>query len=264
MSMMTMRRTASPLSRMPGWLTKITGPLLVLMIWWIVTVAGLVEPRLLPSPITVAETALDSIATGALQKHLLISLGRAMTGLTIGVAVGVLLALIAGLSRIGDLILDSNLQMLRAMPILALLPLAIIWLGIGEELKIALVAMGAVFPIYLNTHAAIKSVDSKFVDLARTVGLSPLATIRRVILPSALPGFFTGLRFSVAVAWLVLVVSEQVNASAGIGFLMTQARSLGRTDTIVVGLVIYAILGLTSDILVRSVERKALQWRSTL
>ena len=144
------------------------------------------------------------------------------------------------------------------------MPLAIVWFGIGEEVKILLVAIAVMFPIYLNTNAAIRGVDHRYVDLAQTVGLGRTALIRRVILPGALPGFFTGLRFSVAIAWLVLVVSEQINAAEGIGALMTQARGLGQTDVIMVGLVVYAAFGLISDIIVRFVERKALTWRSTL
>jgi sulfonate transport system permease protein len=153
------------------------------------------------------------------------------------------------------------MQILRSLPILALVPLAILWFGIGEELKVILVAMGTTFPIYINTHAAIRGIDPRYVDLASTVGLSRLALVRRVILPGALPGFFVGLRFSVTIAWLVLVVSEQINASSGIGFLMIQARDFGQTDVIVVGLLVYGGLGLTSNALVRVVERRALRWR---
>jgi sulfonate transport system permease protein len=186
-----------------------------------------------------------------------------MTGLAIGVALGAVLAVLAGLSRLGEYLLDANLQMLRSLPILALVPLAIVWFGIGEEVKVLLVALGVMFPIYLNTHAAIRGVDRRYFDLATTVGLGRAAVLRRIVVPGALPGFFTGLRFSVAIAWLVLVVSEQINASSGVGYLMTQARSLGQTDVIMVGLVVYALLGVTSDALVRFLEGRALTWRST-
>ncbi|KHL19265.1 sulfonate transport system permease protein [Mumia flava] len=243
---------------------KLTGPLIALAAWFVLTATGLVPETTLPSPGQVFAAAAEMLRAGELQEHLLVSLQRAGAGLLIGVVTGVLLALLSGLSRTGEVLLDSNLQMLRAMPILALVPLAIVWFGIGEEVKIVLVALGVTFPVYLNTHAAIRSVDARYVDLATTVGLSRLALIRRVVLPGALPGFFTGLRFAVAIAWLVLVVSEQINASSGIGYLMTQARSISATDVIVVGLVVYALLGLTSDTLVRLIERRALSWRSTL
>lgn len=225
---------------------------------------GLLSPQVLASPATVVESAWNLLGTGQLQEHLLISLRRALLGLSLGVVTGVTLATIAGLFRVGEDLIDAPMQMLRATPILALVPLAIIWFGIGEEVKVLLVALGVTFPMYLNTHAGIKAVDSRFVDLARTLGLSRWELIRRVILPGAMPGFFTGLRFAVAIAWLVLVVSEQINAASGIGFLMNQARGFNQTDIIVVGLVVYALLGLTSDAIVRLIERRALAWRSTL
>jgi sulfonate transport system permease protein len=248
----------------PHGVGRLLGPVVLVGLWFLATGAGWVDARTLASPSAVWDAAARLLETGQLQDNLLVSLQRAMTGLVIGVSVGVVLALVAGLTRVGEFLLDANLQMLRSMPILALVPLAIVWFGIGEEVKILLVSLAVMFPIYLNTHAAVRGVDSRFVDLAATVGLGRLALVRRVILPGALPGFFTGLRFSVAIAWLVLVVSEQINASSGIGYLMTQARNIGQTDVIMVGLVVYALLGLTSDTLVRFLERKALTWRSTL
>jgi sulfonate transport system permease protein len=248
----------------PRGLGRLLGPAILVALWFIATDAGWVDARTIASPHAVAEAAQRLIEAGQLQENLLVSLQRAMMGLVIGVSVGLVLALVAGLSRGGEFLLDANLQMLRSMPILALVPLAIVWFGIGEEVKIVLVSLAVMFPIYLNTHAAVRGVDRRFVDLAGTVGLSRLALVRRVILPGALPGFFTGLRFSVAIAWLVLVVSEQINASSGIGYLMTQARNIGRTDVIMVGLVIYALLGLISDTLVRLLEKKVLTWQSTL
>lgn len=240
------------------------GPVVLVGLWFVATGSGWVDARTLASPAAVWEAAQRLLDSGQLQDNLVVSLQRAMTGLAIGVTVGVVLAVVAGLTRIGEFMLDANLQMLRSMPILALVPLAIVWFGIGEEVKILLVSLAVMFPIYLNTHAAVRGVDSRFVDLATTVGLGRAALVRRVVLPGALPGFFTGLRFSVAIAWLVLVVSEQINASSGIGYLMTQARNIGQTDVIMVGLVVYALLGLTSDTLVRLLERKALTWQSTL
>lgn len=248
----------------PHGVGRLLGPVVLVLLWFVATSAGWVDARTLASPGAVFDAAQRLWESGQLQDNLLVSLQRAMTGLVIGVTVGVALALVAGLTRFGEFMLDANLQMLRSMPILALVPLAIVWFGIGEEVKILLVSLAVMFPIYLNTHAAVRGVDSRFVDLAATVGLGRLALVRRVILPGALPGFFTGLRFSVAIAWLVLVVSEQINASSGIGYLMTQARNIGQTDVIMVGLVVYALLGLTSDTLVRLLERKALTWQSTL
>jgi sulfonate transport system permease protein len=243
---------------------RVVGPALVLLLWWVATTLEWISPILLPSPGTVLATGVDLVTTGVLGENLLVSLGRAGVGLAIGVTAGVLLALLTGLSRTGELLVDSNVQMLRAMPILALQPLVIVWFGIGEPTKILLVALAVTFPVYINTHAAIRAVDVRFVELARTVDLSRWDLVRRVVLPGALPGFLTGLRFATAISWLVLVVAEQINATAGIGYLMTQARTVARTDIIIVGLIVYALLGLVSDILVRTIERKALVWAPRL
>jgi sulfonate transport system permease protein len=240
---------------------RLLGPVLLLAVWQIASTTGLVDGQTLASPIAVAHTGSRLIADGALIEHLAVSLRRAVFGLTFGVAAGLCLALLSGLFRLGEDLIDSTLQILRSLPILALIPLAILWFGIGEEVKVILVAMGTAFPIYINTHAAIRGIDPRYVDLAITVGLSRPVLVRRVVLPGALPGFFVGLRFSVTIAWLILVVSEQINASSGIGFLMIQARDFGQTDVIVVGLLVYGALGLTSNALVRAVERRALRWR---
>ncbi|MFB6892055.1 ABC transporter permease [Kitasatospora sp. NPDC056327] len=240
------------------------GPLLLLALWWVSSATGLLDPQTLAPPADVAATFGDLVVRGELQEHLLVSLQRAVLGLGSGVAAGLLLALAAGLSRIGEALIDGTVQLVRSLPILALVPLAILWFGIGEEVKVILVALGTLVPVYLNTHAGLTGLDPRYAELARTVDLTPLQFLRRVALPGAAPGFFTGLRMSVTISWLVLVVSEQINASSGIGYLMTQARTFGRTDVIVVGLVVYGLLGLLSDTLVRLIERRALAWRRTL
>lgn len=257
-------RLPRPAARRRRWPTgRLLGPLLLVAAWFAVTESGLVGPLILPSPVAVTETGWNLAVDGDLAGHLWISLQRAMIGLTAGVTVGASLAILAGLFRWGERLIDANVQILRALPILAMVPLAIVWFGIGEEVKVILVALGVTFPVYLNTHAAICGLDRRFVELSRTLGLTRWGLVRHVILPGALPGFFTGLRFAVSTSWLVLVVAEQINASSGIGFLMTQARAISATDVIVVGLVIYGALGFTSDALVRALERKVLSWRST-
>ncbi|GAA3384235.1 MULTISPECIES: ABC transporter permease [Streptomyces] len=243
---------------------RAAGPLLLLTAWWTSSGTGLLDPQTLASPTDVLRTALDLLGTSELQRHLLISLQRAALGLAFGVATGLALALTAGLSRLGEALFDGTVQLVRSLPILALVPLAILWFGIGEEVKVILVALGTLVPVYLNTHAALTGLDVRHAELAQTLDLSRGQFLRRIALPGAAPGFFTGLRMSVTISWLVLVVSEQINASSGIGYLMTQARTFGRTDVIVVGLVVYGLLGLLSDTLVRLLERKALAWRRTL
>lgn len=160
--------------------------------------------------------------------------------------------------------MDGPIQIKRSIPTLALIPLFIVWFGIGEEMKLIVITTSVLIPVYINTHAHLRSVDARYVELAETVGLSRTAFIRKIALPGSLPGFFTGLRLAVTISWLALVVVEQVNATSGIGYLMTQARTYGQIDVIVVGLVIYGLLGLLGDLAVRTVERKALSWRQTL
>ncbi|MFF7943715.1 ABC transporter permease [Nocardia gamkensis] len=240
------------------------GPALLVAAWVAGSATGTVDPETLPAPWTVAQTAGDLIADGRLQSNLLTSVQRAAIGLGLGVAIGLVLALLAGLSRVGEALVDGPIQIKRAIPTLALIPLFIVWFGIGEEMKLVVITTSVAIPIYLNTHAHLRSVDARYVELAQTVGLSRWGFVRRIALPGSLPGFFTGLRLAVTISWLALVVVEQVNATSGIGYLMTQARTYGQIDIIVVGLVIYGLLGLSGDILVRAAERKALSWRQTL
>ncbi|MFJ4675861.1 ABC transporter permease [Kitasatospora sp. NPDC088783] len=244
--------------------SRALGPLLLLALWQTCSATGVLDPQTLAPPGAVARQGWELLGDGQLGHHLWVSLQRAALGLAFGGAAAVLLALLAGLSRLGEALIDGTAQLFRALPILALVPLAILWFGIGEEVKVILVALGTFFPIYVNTHAALTGLDLRWAELARTVGLNRRQFLRRIALPGAAPGFFTGLRLAVTVSWLVLVVSEQINADSGIGYLMEQARTFGQTDVIVVGLVVYGLLGLASDTLVRLLERRALRWRTTL
>ncbi|MFQ6227526.1 ABC transporter permease [Nocardia sp. NPDC002869] len=240
------------------------GPVLLLAAWVIGSLSGALDAETLPAPWDVARTAGDLIADGTLQSNLLTSLQRATIGLVLGVSIGVVLALVSGLSRIGEALVDGPVQIKRSIPTLALIPLFIVWFGIGEEMKLIVITASVLVPVYINTHASLRGVDARYVELAQTVGLSRWGFIRRVALPGSLPGFFTGLRLAVTISWLALAVVEQVNATSGIGYLMTQARTYGQIDVIVVGLVIYGLLGLFGDLAVRALERRALAWRQTL
>ncbi|GAB2639322.1 ABC transporter permease [Kribbella swartbergensis] len=242
----------------------ILGPVLLLVIWSIGSATGWLDERVLSAPWTVVTTAGDLIADGRLQSNLWTSTQRAVVGLGLGIVLGVVLALISGLSRLGEAVLDGPIQIKRAIPSLALLPLLILWLGIGESMKIVTILLGVFVPIYIHTHNGLRTIDARYVELAQTVGLSQWDFIRRVVLPGALPGFLLGLRFAVTGAWLSLVVVEQINSTSGIGYMMELARTYGQTDIIIVGLVLYGVLGLLSDAAVRLIQRKALSWRRTL
>jgi sulfonate transport system permease protein len=240
------------------------GPVALVAVWELASRIGWLSPKFLAAPSTAVLTGIELLSNGTLADHFLASAQRAYLGLGIGVAIGLAMALAAGLSRIGEASLDGLVQIKRAVPTLALIPLAILWLGIGEAMKVALIASSVLVPIYINTHAALTGIDIRHVELARSVGLSRGAFLREVALPGALPGFFTGLRLAVTTCWTALVVLEQINTTEGIGYLMNRARDYGQTDVIVVGLAIYAILGLGSDFAVRSWERRALSYRKAL
>jgi sulfonate transport system permease protein len=256
------RRRLSPGRRLPA--ARLVGPLLVLVLWAAASAAGTLDTSAVPAPWTVLRTAGHLWTDGTLSTDVLTSLERAAYGFAIGLAAGVLLALAAGLSRTGEALIDGTVQLNRAIPTLGLIPLFILWLGIGETFKVAIIAIVVYVPVYLNTHAALAGIDSRYVELAEVQGLSRLAFVRQVVIPGALPGFFVGLRLGVTGSWLGLVVLEQINATSGLGYLMFQAQNYGQTDVILVGLLIYGVFGLVSDSAVRLVERRVLSWRRTL
>ncbi|WP_097216619.1 MULTISPECIES: ABC transporter permease [unclassified Streptomyces] len=256
------RRRLAPGKRLPA--TRLLGPAAVLALWSAASAAGLLDPGAIPAPWTVLETGSRLWTAGTLPDDILTSLQRAATGFSIGLVVGILLALASGLTRTGEALIDGTVNLNRAIPTLGLIPLFILWLGIGETFKIAIIAIVVYIPIYLNTHAALSGIDSRFVELAEVQGLSKFQFIRQVVVPGALPGFFVGLRLGVTGSWLGLVVLEQINATSGLGYMMFQAQNYGQTDVILVGLVVYGIFGLISDSAVRIVERRVLSWRRTL
>ncbi len=249
--------------RVPRWLRRATGPVLLLVLWQVLSATGVLPSDVLASPGTIARTAGGLFADGTLPSAMAVSVQRVAVGLVSGVVVGVGLGLLSGLMRTGEDLIDAVVQMLRAVPFAGLVPLLIVWLGIGETVKVALIALAAAFPLYLNTYAGIRGVDDQLIEAGVTLGLGRWGLIRHVVLPGALPGALTGLRFALASAWLALVFGETVNASDGIGFLMDQAREFYRTDVIVVCLIVYAFLGLAADVVVRTLERLLLQWRPT-
>jgi sulfonate transport system permease protein len=242
----------------------LAGPALLLGAWCLASGTGLLDPRILSEPWTVVATAGEQLASGKLQEHLGISAQRAALGLLFGIVLGVVLALAAGLSRVGEALVDGPVQIKRAIPSLALLPLLVLWFGIDETMKVLTITLGVFVPIYLQTHAGLRSIETKYVELAQTVRLSRLAFIKKVVLPGALPGFFLGQRFAVTGAWVSLVVLEQINSTSGIGYMMELARTYGQTNIIVLGLAVYGILGLLSDGAVQLLQRKALSWQRTM
>ncbi|WP_394298664.1 ABC transporter permease [Streptomyces rimosus] len=247
----------------PRWLRRAIVPVVLLVLWQVLSASGALPGDILASPGTIARTAWTLVSEGTLPSAMLVSLQRVAVGLAAGAVAGVALALASGLSRLGEDLVDPVVQMLRSVPWVGVIPLFIIWLGIGEAPKVALIALGVAFHLYLNVYAGIRGVDAQLVEAGTSLGLGRWGLIRHVVLPGALPGAMTGLRYSLATAWLALVFGEQVNADDGLGFLMNQAREFFRTDVIVVCLVVYAVLGLLADFIVRTLERLLLQWRPT-
>ncbi|MEU1499431.1 ABC transporter permease [Streptomyces sp. NPDC005732] len=250
-------------ARVPRWLRRTSGPLLLLALWQLLGVTGVLAPDVLAPPGTIARVGAGLVADGSLPNAMGVSLQRVAAGLLTGAVIGTGLALVSGLFRVGEDLVDASVQMLRTVPFVGLIPLFIIWFGIGEAPKIAIITLGVSFPLYLNVYAGIRGVDSRLIEAGESLGLSRWGLVRHVVLPGALPGAMTGLRYSLGIAWLALVFAEQINADAGIGFLMVQARDFLRTDVIVVCLIVYAFLGLLADFIVRSLERLLLQWRPT-
>ncbi|QFU86907.1 ABC transporter permease [Amycolatopsis sp. YIM 10] len=236
-------------------------PLVLLVLWQLASGSGLLPPEKLSSPLTVLEAGVEVAGTGELGEAFAVSVTRVLIGFTIGASAGLVLGIIAGLSRWGNLLVDPPVQMLRTLPFLGLIPLFILWFGIGEAPKIVLVALGVAFPLYLNVHSGIRTVDDQLVEATTALGYTRAERLWHVVLPSAVPQTLVGLRQSLGIAWLSLIVGEQVNADAGLGYLINNAREFLRTDVIVVGLIVYAALGLATDALVRLLEGRALRWR---
>lgn len=237
-------------------------PVALLAAWQLAGVTGVLPPDKLSAPWTVVQAGLESARSGELGTAFAVSLGRVGAGFALGAAAGILLGIVSGLSRWGEALVDPPVQMLRTLPFLGLIPLFILWFGIGEETKIVLVALGVAFPLYLNVHSGIRSADPALVEASRALGFRRAERLWHVVLPGALPQALVGLRQSLGLAWLALIVGETVNADAGVGYLITNAREFLRTDVVVVGLVLYALLGLVTDALVRLLERKVLRWRT--
>ncbi len=235
-------------------------PLLLVVIWQLSSMTGWLSTRILPSPENIVITFWRLSASGELWQHLAISSWRALVGFSIGGSIGLVLGLITGMSRWGERLLDTSVQMLRNIPHLALIPLVILWFGIDEAAKIFLVSLGTLFPIYLNTYHGIRNIDRGLVEMARSYGLSGWNLFIQVILPGALPSIMVGVRFALGLMWLTLIVAETISANSGIGYLAMNAREFLQTDVVVVAIILYALLGKLADVSALFLERIWLRW----
>lgn len=235
-------------------------PLLLLLTWFVATKWSWVSATALPSPIAVGKSALRLTSSGELPKHLWESLKRALIGLAIGGSVGFLFALVNGLSAWANRLFDSSIQMLRNVPHLAIIPLAILWFGIGESSKQFLIVTGVFFPIYLNTLHGIRALDPRLLEMGRAYGLSRWEMFRKIILPGAMPSILVGLRFALGMMWLTLIVAETIASDSGIGYMTMNAREFLQTDVVIVGILLYALLGKLADVIARGLEKYFLRW----
>ncbi|MFT4267442.1 MAG: ABC transporter permease subunit [Xenophilus sp.] len=235
-------------------------PLLVFLMWEAASQAGWIRKQVMPPPSAVLATAWKMTLTGELPRHLGASLLRAAGGFAIGGLLGFGLGILTGFSPLAHALLDRVVQMVRAIPFLALLPLVIVWFGVDEGGKLFLVSLAVFFPIYINTGLGIRQIDPKLLEVARVTRLSRVGTVRRIILPGALPSVLTGVRYSLATAWLALVIAETLATTSGIGFLNIDAREFLQTDIIVLTVIIYAAIGVLADAVAHALEHRFLAW----
>ncbi|MBY3364704.1 ABC transporter permease subunit [Rhizobium leguminosarum bv. viciae 248] len=241
-------------------LTPYLVPAAIVAFWQLASSAGWISSRIMPSPADVGLAFWSTTVSGQLPNDVLVSAGRAFAGLLVGGSIGFLLGITNGVSRISEQLTDTTLQMLRTIPHLAMIPLVILWFGIGEESKLFLTSLGVLFPVYLNTYHGVRNVDRDLIEMGKVYGMGNWTLFRKVIFPGALPSIFVGLRYALGIMWLTLIVSESIAASSGIGHMANNAREFMMTDVVVLALVIYAVLGKLADVIARVLERRLLAW----
>ena len=250
----------SPSRLLPNRFIPCLLPLTVLILWQASASLGKLPSSILPAPSDVLAAAWRLLRSGELATNAGISFSRAASGLIVGGSIAFSFGLSNGLSRLSERTTDTTIQMVRNIPNLALIPLVILWFGIGEGAKLFLVSFGVFFPIYINTFHGIRTVDPQLVEMARSYGFSGFALFRRVILPGALPSILVGLRYALGIMWLTLIVAETIAAQSGLGYMAMSAREFMQTDVVVLAILIYALLGKMADSAVRVIERLTLSW----
>lgn len=245
------------------WIGKIVPwiiPILILLAWIVFTGDGAISSKIFPKPDKVFESFVQLAKSGELLDNIVISTERALSGFIVGGGIGFILGFINGLSRKAENLLDSTIQMIRNIPHLALIPLVILWFGIGQEAKLLLISLGVFFPIYLNTFHGIRSIEPQLIEMGKVYGLKGFPLFKEVILPGALPSILVGIRQSLGIMWLTLIVAETVAADSGIGYMAMNARELMLMDIIVLSIIVYALLGKLSDVIAKILEYRLLRW----
>ncbi|HEX3946858.1 MAG TPA: ABC transporter permease [Acidimicrobiales bacterium] len=248
-------------SRKRGLALRVVLPVTIFGIWWLLTGTGIVASNILATPSATASTFWNLLLHQDLLGDIGVSVARLLVGVGIGAGIGLVLGITVGLFALGEELLDSSLQMLRTIPFPAVIFLFIVWFGIGETAKVALIALATMFPMYLNASNGVRNVDRRVVEAARSFGLRGRRLVTGVVIPLAMPSILTGLRFAGGVGVIALVFAETINASKGIGYLALQASSFQQVSTLMVCIIIYALLGIVVDLFVRLLERRLMPWR---
>ncbi|MFE3975189.1 MULTISPECIES: ABC transporter permease [unclassified Peribacillus] len=238
-------------------------PVVVLIAWQSLGSVGILPAQLFSSPLLIVTTFIDLVQSGEMGMHLQISLTRALLGFALGGFLGLLLGVIVGMQKKSEEYLNPSIQMLRTVPLLAITPLFIMWFGFGELSKVLLIALGAFFPLYLQTFLGLRNVDKKLYDVARILEFGRLEQITKLMIPAALPNILLGIRLALSAAWMCLVVAELLGADRGVGFMIQDARSFMQTDVVFVGIIIFALAGKISDSFVRLLENHLLKWQDS-
>jgi sulfonate transport system permease protein len=242
-------------------LRRLVVPLALLVLWQVAASSGYINRRFTSAPLDVLQSLWTLATSGQLFLHLGISLWRACVGLLVGATAALVAGVVAGLSQLGEDALDSTIQAVRTLPFLGLVPLFILWFGLGETPRILLAALGSFFPVYLNVFKGIRGVDERLIELGRSYRLGRWRLLCDVIFPAALPSVLVGLRYAIGISWLSLVVAEQINSFSGLGWLIVQANELAQTSVIITALTIYALIGVAADLVVRAIEWRTLRWQ---
>jgi sulfonate transport system permease protein len=235
-------------------------PVLAIVIWQVLGQYGIIATRVLPTPLAVLKAAVRLAEQGTMFTYIGISTRRAFLGFLIGGGIGFALGLLNGMLPVFEKLTDTSVQMIRNIPHLAMIPLVILWFGIGEEAKLFLVALGVSFPIYVNTFHGIRSVDPGLIEMGKVYVLRGFRLFSNVVLPGALPSILVGVRYSLGIMWVTLIVAETISADSGIGYMAMNAREFMQMDVVVLGILLYALLGKLSDTMAKLLERKWLQW----
>ncbi|MBL3643310.1 ABC transporter permease [Peribacillus frigoritolerans] len=238
-------------------------PVVVLIAWQALGSVGILPAQLFSSPLLIVMTFIDLVQSGEMGMHLQISLTRAFLGFALGGFLGLLLGVIVGMQKKSEEYLNPSIQMLRTVPLLAITPLFIMWFGFGELSKVLLIALGAFFPLYLQTFLGLRNVDKKLYDVALILEFSRREQITKLMIPAALPNILLGIRLALSAAWMCLVVAELLGADRGVGFMIQDARSFMQTDVVFVGIIIFALAGKISDSFVRFLENHLLKWQDS-